>query len=111
MKPLIKFFLILFFLSSFSISIQGSFPNEHLLIIEEENTTINNALRKALNISSIRILGSKNEFVQNKKLIQNLLPETYIKSYEFINQNKIKITVNAKLLRNEFLDNNLSISI
>jgi hypothetical protein len=111
MKPLIKFFLILFFLSSFSVSIQGSFPNEHLLIIEEENTTTNNALRKALNISSIRILGSKNEFDQNKKLIQNLLPETYIKSYEFINQNKIKITVNAKLLRNEFLDNNLSISI
>ena len=111
MKPLIKNLYLFVFLSLFSTYVLSSFPNEHVIILDDEKSNTNNSLRKAINISSIRILGSKSEFDQQRNLIRNLLPQTYIKSYEFINPNKIKIIVNAKLLRKKFLDSNLSISL
>ena len=111
MKPLIKNLYLFIFLSLFSTYILSSFPNEHVIILDDEKSNTNNSLRKAINISSIRILGSRSEFDQQRDLIRNLLPQTYIKSYEFINPNKIKIIVNAKLLRKKFLDSNLSISL
>ena len=111
MKPLIKNLYLFIFLSLFSTYILSSFPNEHVIILDDEKLNTNNSLRKAINISSIRILGSRSEFDQQRNLIRNLLPQTYIKSYEFINPNKIKIIVNAKLLRKKFLDSNLSISL
>ena len=109
MKHLIK--ILFSFSLFFSICVFSAFPEEHVLFIESENTNTNQALRKALNISSLRILGSKNEFDQNKKLILSLNPDSFIKSYEFKNQDKIKIVVNAKLLRKKFLDSDLSISL
>ena len=109
MKHLIK--ILFSFSLFFSICVFSAFPEEHVLFIESENTNTNQALRKALNISSLRILGSKNEFDQNKKLISSLNPDSFVKSYEFQNQDKIKIVVNARLLRKKFLDSNLSISL
>ena len=111
MKPLIKNLYLLIFLSLFSTNLLSSFPNEHVIILDDEKSNTNNSLRKAIDISSIRILGSRSEFDQQINLIRNLLPQKYIKSYEFINTNKIKIVVNAKLLRKKFLDSNLSISL
>ena len=98
-------------MSFFSTHLLSSFPNEHVIILDDEKSNTNNSLRKAIDISSIRILGSRSEFDQQINLIRNLLPQKYIKSYEFINTNKIKIVVNAKLLRKKFLDSNLSISL
>ena len=109
MKHLIK--ILFSFSLFFSICVFSAFPEEHVLFVESENSNTNQALRKALNISSLRILGSKNEFDQNKKLISSLNPDSFVKSYEFQNQDKIKIVVNAKLLRKKFLDSNLSISL
>ena len=109
MKHLIK--ILCSFSLFFSICAFSAFPEEHVLFIESENSNTNQALRKALDISSLRILGSKKEFDQNKKLILGLNPDFFVKSYEFKNQDKIKIVVNAKLLRKKFLDNDLSISL
>ena len=110
MKHLLKIFFNFFFFV-FSLQSYSSFPDEHVLFIESDNLSTNQVLRKALDISSIRILGSKNEFDQNKRLISNLNPEIFIKSYEFTKDDKIKIIINAKLLRNNFLERNLSISL
>ena len=110
MKHLLKNFFIFFFFV-FSLQSYSSFPDEHVLFIESDNLSTNQVLRKALDISSIRILGSKNEFDQNKRLILNLNPEIFIKSYEFTKDDRIKIIINAKLLRNNFLERNLSISL
>lgn len=110
MIRLIKYNFLYIFLWIFSINLSSAFPEEHIIVLDNQNLSTSKILEDALEISAIRILGSKSEFDQNKRYVEKLSAEKFIKSYEFINMNKVKIIVNAKLLRNKFLENNLSIS-
>ena len=107
-----KFFLIIV-LIGLSANTYSFFPDQHTIVLDDQDNNTLELLDTALKQSIVRILGSKNEYDKNSLFLKNISTQQYIKQYEFIEdlgKSKIKIIVDSKSLRNYLLENNLSIT-
>ena len=107
-----KFFLILA-LIGLSANTYSFFPDQHTILLNDQDSNTLELLDTALKQSIVRILGSNNEYDKNSLFLKNISTKQYIKQYEFIEdfgKSKIKIIVDSKSLRNYLLENNLSIT-
>ena len=93
----------------------------HAILISEEYSTIvqgndedvSELLRKALNQSILKVLGSQRDFNLNQKTLKKLNPDNYVKEYKFIkyrNEEALEVMIDLKVLQEKLLKLNLGIS-
>ena len=109
MSKIIKviFFTFLFFFFSILIS------EEYSTIVQGNDEDVSELLRKALNQSILKVLGSQRDFNLNQQTFKKLNPDRYIKEYKFINyknEEALEVKIDLKALQEKLLRLNLGIS-
>ena len=101
------FFIFIFFLNLNIYSIEFS------TIVEGDGEEVNELLKKALDQSILKVLGSKRDFVLNQESFKRLDPSLYVQEYKFINVDEkeaLEVTIDLKSLQEKLLELNLGIT-
>ena len=109
MPKIIKefFFIFIFFLNLNIYSIEFS------TVVEGDGEEVNELLKKALDQSILKVLGSKRDFILNQESFKKLDPSLYVQEYKFINVDEkeaLEVTINLKSLQEKLLELNLGIT-
>ena len=107
MTKIIKLLLLIYALTFSMSSFSNSYSTEYQSIVKSSGEDVPTLLKKALNQTVLKVLGSKREFNLNEKKIRELETQKYIKEYQFID---IEVIINLRSLQKKLLDLNLGIS-
>ena len=113
MTKIIKLLIFIYALIFSMSSLSNSYSAEYQSIVKSSGEDVPSLLKKALNQTILKVLGSKREFNLNEKKIRELKTEKYIKEYQFIDfegEEAIEVIINLRSLQKKLLDLNLGIS-
>ena len=92
MTKIIKLLLFIYALIFSMSSLSNSYSAEYQSIVKSSGEDVPSLLKKALNQTILKVLGSKREFNLNEKKIRELETEKYIKEYQlYFEKNNTKV--------------------
>ena len=109
---MLKIIKVIFFSFLFSFH-QILINEEYSTIVQGNDEDVSELLRKALNQSILKVLGSQRDFNLNQKTFKKLNPDNYVKEYKFIkngNEEALEVMIDLKVLQEKLLKLNLGIS-
>jgi hypothetical protein len=109
---MLKIIKVIFFVSLIFPAL-NLYSEDYSTIVQGNDEDVSELLKKALNQSILKVLGSQRDFNLNQQKFKKLNPDNFVREYKFIEFNDeeaLEVMIDLKALQEKLLELNLGIS-